>query len=86
MTNLDRVWLVERSLDDGRVITLTYASVDGTRVLTKQQAVMSMSSGVPVSIEVEQDELSAVDKSEQQDRYRSEVARMQTQHAPGDKV
>lgn len=86
MDDTERVWLVERSLDDGRVITLTYASMDGTRVLTRQQAVMSMSSGVPVSIEVKQDELSAVDESEQQDRYRSEVARMQNRHSPGDRV
>ncbi len=86
MDDTERVWLVERSLDDGRIITLTYASADGTAMLTRQQAVRSMSSGVPVSIEVDQEELSEVDEPEQQDMYRSEVARMQTQHTPGDRV
>lgn len=86
MDDTERVWLVERSLDDGRIITLTYASADGTAVLTRQQAVMSMSSGVPVSIEVDQEELSEVDEPEQQDMYRSEVARMRNRHTPGDRV
>lgn len=86
MRKRKRVWFVNRSFDDGRIITVTYATGDGEESLTRQHNLSTLSDGVPVSIEVASDELSTVSDPERQAQYRNEVARIRAEHDLDDRV
>lgn len=81
-----RCWLVERSLEDGRVLTLTYATPDGTQSVTRQRSIAGADDGVPAAVQIEAATLHPVENEEQVDRYREEVARVRDRHAPDDYV
>lgn len=84
MPQTHQVWLVDRDLEDGRMITLTYATDAGDRYVTRQRSLASDETGVPASIEVDKRDLRSVDDSTERDRLKSEVERVRTQHDPGD--
>lgn len=86
MGNEARCWLVDRRLDDGRVVTVTYATVDGTAVTTRQHALPSVGDGVAAAITVDPDALTPVDDPADRERYQAEVARVREQHDGDDRI
>lgn len=86
MTDTVRCWLVERSLDDGRIITTRYATPDGANEVTRQRAMGRDPEGVPVSIEVETSDLTPVDDDDMREQYHGEVTRVREEHDASDTV
>lgn len=86
MSEPRRLWLVDRSFDDGRIITVTYATMEGDATLTKQYNLPSISDGVPVSLEAQSDELTHIEDEKQRTMYRDEAERVRSQHTPDDRV
>ncbi|MFB6128748.1 MAG: hypothetical protein ABEJ47_03200 [Halorhabdus sp.] len=81
-----RCWLVERDVFDEDLVTLVYATPDGTRHVTQQRSsALLMKKQVTAAIEVEPDRLEPVDEAEQ-DRYAREAERMADRHDPDDPV
>lgn len=80
MTSTVRCWLVDRSFDDGRIITTTYATSTGEEIVTRQRAIAHSDAGVPVSIEVSRSALSPVTDEAEQQRYLSEVKRVRGEY------
>jgi hypothetical protein len=87
-TGTVRAWLVERSYDDRNLITLVYATPDGTRALRKERSATVMhqqGSRVTAAVDVARDALAPVDDSDVE-RYADEAERMRTRHDPDDEV
>ena len=83
-----RAWLVERSYDDRNLITLVYATPDGTRALRKERSATVMhqqGSRVTAAVDVARDALAPVDDSDVE-RYADEAERMRARHDPDDEV
>jgi hypothetical protein len=84
MSDTERVWLVFREYTDKGLLSLTYATPDGEFVHTKQR---SMNAGDPTAaIDVDADELEAVEDPEDVQRYGDEATRMRDEHDPEDTV
>lgn len=82
-----RVWLVERSYgNDEDIVTLVYATPDGTRQLKKQLSHnLLYGTEITAAREVPDERLEAVPESEQE-RYATEAERMAETHDPDDEV
>jgi hypothetical protein len=81
-----RCWLVERDYYDKNLVTLVYATPDGTRKLTSQRSsTMLRQKPVTAAVSVEESELTAVE-ADQQETYASEATRMAERHDPDDTV
>jgi|APHM01.1.fsa_nt_gi hypothetical protein len=82
----ERVWLVERSYDNGGMVTLVYATPDGERrYRTQFSAAYVESRSVTAAREVDAEDLAATPEDER-DRYRTEVERVRERHDPDDEV
>jgi hypothetical protein len=84
-----RVWLVERDVDQRDLVTLTYATLDGERVLRRQHAAATMRTrglDVTAAATVATGELTPVTDDATRERYAAEAARMASDHDPGDAV
>ncbi len=82
----ERVWLVERSYDDGGMVTLVYATPDGERQYRTQfSAAYIESRSVTAAREVDAGELTSTDDGDR-GRYRQEVDRVRDRHDPDDEV
>lgn len=85
---MTRLWLVERSYDDRNLISFVYATVDGEQQLRKELSMTLLQQrGKPVTaaIEADEDELSEVDKVDQE-RFQTEAQKMQSEHDPDDEI
>lgn len=85
---MTRLWLVERSYDDRNLISFTYATVDGTKQLRKELSMTLLrrrSRPITAAIEADEDELSAVDESNQE-QFAAEAEKMQSEHDPDDEI
>lgn len=81
-----RCWLVERDVFDEDLVTLVYATPDGSRHVTQQRSsALLMKKQVTAAIDVEPDRLEPVGAAER-DRYAREAARMADRHDPDDPV
>ena len=79
-------WLVERDFYDEDLVTLVYATPDGSQHVTQQRSTaLLMKESVTAAIEVEPDRLEAVDPDEQE-RYAREADRMIERYDPDDPV
>ncbi|WEL18094.1 MULTISPECIES: hypothetical protein [unclassified Halorhabdus] len=79
-------WLVERDFYDEDLVTLVYATPDGSRAVTQQRSTaLLMKEQVTAAIEIEPDRLEPVDGDEQE-RYAREAERMAEQNEPDDPV
>ncbi|WP_135663488.1 hypothetical protein [Halorhabdus rudnickae] len=79
-------WLVERDFYDEDLVTLVYATRDGSRHVTQQRSTaLLMKEQVTAAIEVEPDRLEPADPDER-DRYAREADRMAENHRPDDSV
>ncbi len=88
MSDAVRCWLVERDHDQRNLVTLTYATPDGAQTFTRQSSLETLQrrGGVTAAIDVDADDLDAVDDDEVRERYAKEVDRMQERHDPDDEV
>ena len=78
------VWFVHREYTDKGLITLEYATPDGTRSFVKQ---ISPNATDPTAMKtVAEADLQPVEDPDKRDRFESEVARMQDRHDPDDRV
>lgn len=80
----ERVWLVEREVDSRDLLTLTYATPDGSRAYTRTLSAHVVDE-VTAAKDVETAELETVDDGVV-DRYAEEATRMQERHDPEDVV
>lgn len=81
-------WLVERSYNDRDLVTLVYATPDGTRAVRKEVPMTAIANGtvaVTAAKEVAADALAPVADGDVQ-RYRTEVARVRETHAPDETI
>jgi len=86
-----RVWMVERTYsdDEQNIIILTYATPDGEYSFRIERALTSFTGGAretTAALDVDPDNLSAVDDEALQERYAAEAKRMATEHDPDDAI
>lgn len=86
-----RVWLVERTYsdDEQNLIILTYATPDGERYFRKERALTSFSGPdreTSAALDVDPDNLGAVEDGETRLQYVAEVERVSERHDPDDPV
>ncbi|QSG04561.1 Uncharacterized protein HSR121_0202 [Halapricum desulfuricans] len=82
-----RCWLVERDYYDEDLVTLVYATPDGSRHLTQQLSTALLSKKPPTAAkDVEPDRLEPVADEETRTRYATEAERMADRHDPDDRV
>jgi len=88
MTDTVRCWLVERSsFGDERMVTLVYATPDGTRHLTKQLSpTLLRRKRVTAAVDVDPERLEPVTGADERERYAAEAERMAERHDPDTEV
>ncbi|SEA18856.1 hypothetical protein SAMN04488065_2165 [Haloplanus vescus] len=88
MAETERLWLVERTYDDKGLISLAYATTDGTLARRMERAPIAVerSGGVTAAVEAERDELTAVEDEDRRERYAHEATRMAERHDPDERV
>jgi hypothetical protein len=91
MTDLERVWLVERTYsdDEQNLIILTYATPDGMQAFRKERALTSFTGderGTKAALDVSPENLSDVTDPDRRERYAAEAGRMADEHEPGDAI
>lgn len=83
----ERVWLVERSVDDRDLVSLVYATPDGARALRRQVSSTHLSqTDVTAAMTVEGDRLTPIEDPATRERYTIEVDRIRAEHDPEDEV
>ena len=85
---MTRAWLVERDVDSRDLVTLTYATPDGTRAFTKQASltILTRSGGVTAATEVEDDRLDPVEEPDTVERYAAEATRVADEYDPDERL
>lgn len=81
-------WLVERTFDDRNLVTIVYATPDGSRYQQRERSSTSLQSGAAVTAatEIPEDELEPVSDEETRDRYATEAERTAEQYDPDDPI
>ncbi|NUB89951.1 hypothetical protein HT576_02750 [Haloterrigena sp. SYSU A121-1] len=81
-------WLVERDFDSRNIVTLVYATPDGSRYQQRERSGQSLQTGAEVTaaVDVAEDELEPVDDEETRDRYATEAERTAEQYGPDDPI
>jgi hypothetical protein len=87
MTDTVRCWLVERDYYDEDLVTLVYATPDGTRHVTQQLSTALLAKKPPTAAkDIEPERLEPVDDGETRSRYATEADRMADRHEPDERV
>ncbi len=83
-----RCWLVERSFDDRNVVTIIYATPDGSRYRQQERSTTALTHGSPVTAatDIPSEELAAVTDEATRRRYAAEVERTAAQYGPDDPI
>ncbi|APX98266.1 MULTISPECIES: hypothetical protein [Natronorubrum] len=83
-----RCWLVERTFDDRNLVTIVYATPDGSRYQQRERSATSLRTGAPVTAatSIPEDELEGVPDEETQTRYATEAERVAEQYDPDDEL
>ncbi|WP_137291250.1 hypothetical protein [Natronorubrum halophilum] len=83
-----RCWLVERTFDDRNLVTIIYATPDGSRYHQRERSSTSLRTGSPVTAAtaVPEAELESVTDGETRERYATEVERTAEQYDPDDPI
>lgn len=81
-------WLVERTFDDRNLVTLVYATPDGSRYQRRERSATSLDAGAPVTAgaEIPADELEPVTDEATRERYAAEAERTADQYDPDDPI
>ena len=82
MTETVECWLVERSFDDRNLVTIIYATPDGSRYQQRERSGTSLRTGstVTAGAEIAESELEAVTDDATRERYASEATRTADQY------
>ena len=84
------VWLVERTYsdDEQNLVILVYATPDGKRYFRKERALTSFTDvrETKAALEVDPDNLGAVEDEELRKQYATEASRMADKHDPEDAI
>ncbi len=83
-----RTWLVERDVDSRDLVTLTYATPDGTQAFTKQASLNTLArgDGVTAATDVDDDQLDPVEDETTRERYAAEAERVAESNDPDDRL
>jgi hypothetical protein len=83
-----RLWLVERTYDDKGLISLAYATTDGSAVRRIERAPIAVerSGGVTAAVDADPEALEPVDDDDLRERYAAEATRMAERHDPEETV
>lgn len=83
-----RCWLVERTFDDRNLVTIVYATPDGSRYQRRERSSTSLQSGpdVTAATEIPEDELEPVPDEETRERYATEAERTADRYEPDDPI
>lgn len=80
-------WMVDRTYTDKGLVTIVYATPDGERAVQSQKSTEAIvRNPVTAAREVPEANLTAVDDPETRERYRTEVERTSSNHAPDDEI
>jgi len=84
----ETVWVVERSYGRGEdIVTLVYATPDGSRVLQKQLSFrLVRRKEITAAKEVEKERLETVASEADQQQYADEVERVRERYEPDEEV
>jgi hypothetical protein len=84
----ETLWLVERTYDDKGLISLVYATTDGSAVRRIERAppAVEASGGVTAATDVDPEALAPVEDADLRERYAAEAARMADRHDPEETV
>ncbi len=83
MDDTVRVWLVERSYTDKGLVTLVYATPDGSRQLRTQLSSNALARrAVTAGKDVESERLTPVGEADRRERYAEEASRVAQTHDP----
>lgn len=83
-----RCWLVERSYGDRNLVTLVYATPEGTQAVRKEVPMTAVSNGtvtVTAATDVDAADLELV-ADERVDRYRMEADRVRANNDPDEEI
>ncbi|AXR79497.1 hypothetical protein [Natrarchaeobaculum sulfurireducens] len=83
-----RCWLVERTFGDRNLVTLVYATPDGSRYQRRQRSSTALRTGTPVTaaVAVPDADLESVDDAATRDRYAAEADRVARAFDPDDPI
>jgi hypothetical protein len=83
-----RLWLVERTYTDKGLISLVYATPDGTAVRRIERAPIAIerSGGVSAAVDADPSALASVEDADRRERYATEAGRMAERHDPDEAV
>ncbi|WP_222915933.1 hypothetical protein [Natrinema sp. SYSU A 869] len=81
-------WLAERTFDDRNLVTIVYATPDGSRYQQRERSSTSLQTGAAVTAatEIPDDELEPVSDEETRERYAQEVDRTAERYDPDDPI
>jgi len=81
-------WLVERSFDDRNLVTIVYATPDGSQYHQRERSAMSLQTGstVTAATEIAVADLEPVPDEETRRRYAAEVERTVERYEPDDPI
>jgi hypothetical protein len=86
----ERVWLVERTYsdDEQNLIILVYATSDGKQYFRKERALTSFTDmrDTTAALDVDPDNLGAVEDEAERKQYAAEAKRMAETHAQDDPI
>ncbi|RQG92969.1 hypothetical protein EA462_01775 [Natrarchaeobius halalkaliphilus] len=84
----ERCWLVEREFGDRNVVTIVYATPDGTRYHQRERSEAALRTGSPVTaaVDVAEDDLEEVRDERTRERYVTEVERTAQRYGPDEKI
>jgi hypothetical protein len=88
MAETGRLWLVERTYDDKGLISLVYATTDGSAVRRIERAPIAVerSGGVTAAVDADPEALEPVDDDDLRERYAAEATRMAERRDPEETV
>ncbi|MCU4926051.1 hypothetical protein OB905_08635 [Halobacteria archaeon AArc-dxtr1] len=83
-----RCWLVERSFDARNLVTIVYATPDGSQYQQRERSAMSLQTGSPVTaaVDVESAQLESVPDESTREQYATEAERTAEQYDPDDEL
>ncbi|OVE83378.1 hypothetical protein [Natronolimnobius baerhuensis] len=81
-------WLVEREFGARNIVTIIYATPDGSRYQQRERSSTSLRTGSPVTaaVEVTASDLEDVTDEETRERYATEAQRTAEQYDPDDSI
>ncbi|THE62788.1 hypothetical protein D8Y22_22135 [Salinadaptatus halalkaliphilus] len=83
-----RCWLVKREFGDRNIVTIVYATPDGTQYQRRERSSTALQTGSPVTAaaDIPESDLEAVSDDEIRERYATEATRTANQYDPDEPI